>query len=160
MQGLRDSRGVYVRQSISDRLLEAVMVDPNSGCWLWTKSLSEFGYGQISVSGKTTIASRASYRCFVGDIPRGILVLHKCDTRACIRPDHLYLGTIVENTRDKLVRNRTAQGANHGMAKLTVSDVIAIRNASETSEVVAQRYGIGAAAVRLVRARKTWRHVP
>jgi len=73
------------------------------GCWLWTGKIANMGYGRIRI-GPAALREhnthRAAYELFVGPIPAGMSVLHKCDVRSCVRPDHLYLGTQLENMRD------------------------------------------------------------
>lgn len=108
-------------RDIKERLDENYIPVPESGCWLWTASVLHFGYGGISVGGKTMRAHRLSYQVYKGKIPNGLKVLHKCDTPLCINPDHLYLGTHEDNMRDMRIRNRTngAKGEDHPDAKLT-----------------------------------------
>lgn len=92
-------------------------VQKSLGCWLWTGTLTKAGYGQLSVRGKSVLASRFAYGLLVGEIPEGIWVLHKCDTPACVRPEHLYLGTHVENMKDMVSRGRVAVGDKQGLRK-------------------------------------------
>lgn len=80
--------------------------EPNTGCWLWTGSVVTAGYGAISVFRKNTSAHRASYVAFVGEIPTGKLVRHKCDTKLCVNPEHLTLGTHSDNAYDRSERGR------------------------------------------------------
>ncbi len=86
-------------------ILARVMPEPNSGCWLWTMNGNEYGYGTGFLEGKTIGAHRLSYMIFKGD-PTGWCVLHKCDTPACVNPDHLRLGTLSENARDMAIKGR------------------------------------------------------
>lgn len=72
------------------------------GCWLWTGSLDPGGYGRY----RSQRAHRAAWTLTNGPIPDGLWVLHHCDVRRCINPDHLYLGTRADNVRDAVVRDR------------------------------------------------------
>lgn len=131
-------------------------VDKGDGCWLWTAGTVR-GYGMFGVHRKPIAAHRLSWIIAFGDIPDGILVCHKCDVRGCVRPDHLFLGTIADNIADCVAKGRNAKGDKHwtrtdpwklpignehwsrrmpeltaygernGQAKLTVEDVKAIR---------------------------------
>src|SRR5262249_40703135 len=89
---------------IKQYLLDHVRKEPGplgDDCWIWTLSLSE-GYGQVYWNGFGGRAHRVSYQVFVGPIPAGRQVQHKCDQKDCINPTHLYLGTQVA---DRFSRN-------------------------------------------------------
>lgn len=84
-------------------------VDTSGDCWLWTAAVDRKGYGKIGeggAGGRTLIASRVGYELQVGPIPEGMSVLHLCDTPACVRGDHLFLGTQKENLQDMVAKNR------------------------------------------------------
>lgn len=81
-------------------------VEKSNGCWLWKAGKNEHGYGILGVKHHPVRAHRISYRLHFGEIPKGLFVCHHCDTPACVRPDHLYLGTQFENMRDCSLRNR------------------------------------------------------
>jgi hypothetical protein len=103
------------------------------GCWLWDIAKTQNGYTTIRIPGtktKKVSGHRIAWVLFNGPIPPSMFVLHHCDTKACVRPDHLYLGTPKENMRDKIVRQRTNHpyGERSGSAKLSNEDVIDIRH--------------------------------
>lgn len=75
-------------------------VKKTKSCWNWNASRHIFGYGFFSLKGKLMGAHRASWIIHNGKIPAGKCVLHKCDNPSCIRPDHLFLGTLADNVRD------------------------------------------------------------
>ncbi len=103
-------------------------VTKTDGCWLWkTPSSTLRGYGCLSVYGKVTYAHRFSYELNVGKIPPGIQILHLCDNCACVRPDHLALGTQKDNIQDMLRKGRGCTGDKQYSAKLTWKDVEQIR---------------------------------
>jgi hypothetical protein len=88
--------------------------EPNTGCWLWLGGLtvaSKHGrYGLLLVAGSTTTAHRAMYQSVHGPIPsKFYVVMHKCDTPQCVNPDHLQLGTFVDNMQDCKRKGRAAQ---------------------------------------------------
>ena len=77
--------------------------DLNSGCWLWAGRHAPNGYGTF---GRCEYAHRASWKAHSGPIPTGVMVLHKCDTRCCVNPDHLFLGDAGDNIRDATAKGR------------------------------------------------------
>lgn len=89
------------------------MPEPNSGCWLWTGSYIR-KYGQLTCvrlfGPIPQYAHRASWVAFKGPIPDGLCVCHKCDTRGCVNPDHLWIGTQTDNLRDMRAKGRHIAG--------------------------------------------------
>lgn len=83
------------------------------GCWLWTGALTANGYARAKLSGHMDYAHRFSYEVYVGPIPEGRFVLHHCDVRHCVNPDHLYAGTHQQNMDDRNNRGRTSSGDDH-----------------------------------------------
>lgn len=84
------------------------------GCWVWTGKRSREGYGRFSLDGRLVNAHRWSWERAVGPIPNGLLVCHHCDNPPCVNPEHLFVGTIQDNTRDMLAKGR---GNTRGLAR-------------------------------------------
>jgi len=82
-------------------------VKKTATCWLWIGHIDRKGYGKIwRWPQKSAVASRVSWELHNGPIPKGMNVLHRCDNPACVRPDHLFLGTIGDNNRDRYAKGR------------------------------------------------------
>ena len=97
---------------------------PNE-CWLWTGAGGE--YGHVKVNNRQVGAHVATYEAFHGPVPRGMVVRHNCDTPRCCNPNHLVLGTYLDNSRDAIDRDRTARGERCGQATITEAQVSEIR---------------------------------
>lgn len=95
------------KRSLEDRLMEKVIPEPNSGCHLWLGAVRS-GYGVIGsgVGKKVALAHRVSWGLANGPIPAGLCVLHRCDVPSCVNPDHLFLGTIKDNSLDMVAKRR------------------------------------------------------
>lgn len=82
-----------------------IKLDSND-CWIWQKCIGLNGYGQIRRKGKTYTMHRLAYGVYNGQFDKEMHVLHKCDNRACINPEHLFLGSNQENIIDSVNKNR------------------------------------------------------
>lgn len=126
-------------------------VRKGTGCWEWTAATRTGGYGAAHKKGRSISTHRRSWELAYGRIPAGMWVLHRCDNRLCVRPDHLYLGTPADNTADMRARGRAtgpevpARGTRNGRARLTPEHVLEMRArhaAGETVTGLARSFGI------------------
>lgn len=77
----------------------------DEGCWLYSKLIMK-GYGHLNVNGIKVPAHRISYQIHIGEIPNGMYICHKCDVRSCVNPNHLFIGTHLDNMRDMAKKNK------------------------------------------------------
>lgn len=81
-------------------------VQKSDGCWIWTGGSTPSGYGCIYFNGKQQRAHRVVLMMQGIEIPAGACVMHKCDNPACVRPDHLRIGTVKDNNWDAISKGR------------------------------------------------------
>lgn len=137
-------------------------VQQSDGCWEWTGG--KWGtYGRFRLNGKNIGAHVASFQHFNGDIPEGLWVLHHCDNRKCVRPDHLFSGTLLDNFDDMRAKQRHSKGKSQPCAKVTDEDVATIRRFRSdgvTATAIAQWYGMSVATICKIIKGQMWAHVP
>jgi hypothetical protein len=136
---------------------------PN-GCIHWTsgKSGPGIGYGVMTYQKQHLRASHVSYELFVGEIPDGLFVLHRCDNSICVNPVHLFLGTDKDNADDKVAKGRCPRGEQMTQSKLTEAAVIEIRRRreqGETLKALALEFGVTFQLISRVVLRKIWKHI-
>ena len=131
------------------RFWAKVEPDQNSGCWLWAAGVSAAGYGRIKVDGKAQYAHRVALHLAGRSPADAEAVCHRCDTPACVNPNHLWVGTQADNLKDMWAKGRARpaahSGAANGRAKLTNEAAAEMRKAhveGVTARVLAERYGI------------------
>jgi hypothetical protein len=141
-------------------------------CWLWTAGKHVFGYGRIRVlhDGKWSMveAHRVAWEIANGRVPEGLWVLHSCDTPACVRPDHLFLGSQTDNMRDAVMKGRHSLGSpgvsrNRGTAnpsaRLSYEKAREIRarfETGESSDQLAVDFKVSAGHIRSILAGLKW----
>lgn len=95
--------------SLTDRQIERFntrVVRGETGCWEWSHRISARGYGEISLFGQHFRAHRIAYALHTGSDPGDQLVCHSCDNPKCVNPEHLWLGTPLDNMRDMHIKGR------------------------------------------------------
>lgn len=122
-------------------------------------------YPAVSIGGVQVKGNRFSWIIFRGSIPAGISVLHSCDNPACCNPDHLFLGTGLDNMRDRLAKGRyntVPKGQDVNTSKLSPEQVIEIRSRLDQGEglrPLGREYGVTHKAIYLIKNRKNWKHI-
>ena len=142
-------------------------VDKSGECWLWTASRKPNGYGQFTKKPLVFYAHRVAYEATYGPIPDGLNVCHRCDNPPCVRPDHLFIGTPLQNAQDKVAKGRGGNGwLKHSWeaskAKLTPTQVLEVRRAfarGATRLQLAATYDLTPDSIGRIVTRKTYRDV-
>lgn len=128
------------------------MPAPETTCQEWQASANSAGYGVWWDGTRTRAAHRMAYELEYGTIPNGMVVMHSCDNRKCINPDHLSVGTQGDNLRDMTDKGR------HGHTVLTDDEVKDIRELLESGEYTSQReiakqYGVSESLISGIKLR-------
>jgi hypothetical protein len=153
--------------TLAERLSERVEYEPNTGCWLWSGGGLATGYGSLKVGRRMRLAHRVSYEVHRGPLLADMCVCHRCDTPACVNPDHLFLGTNADNSADMAAKGRgrswDSAGERNPAAKLTADDVRAIRASlaagAETKTAIGKRFGVSQQLVSAINSRQAWGHL-
>ncbi len=143
-------------------------VDKTDTCWNWTAGKNTGGYGHFWLKGKDAVASRVSWELLNGPIINNLCVLHKCDNKTCVNPDHLFLGTNKENTEDMFKKGRQpkntgAKGEAHYDAKLTKEQVLEIRDlyskGNTTHRKLSKQFGVNPSQIGKIIRKIYWKHI-
>jgi hypothetical protein len=142
-----------------ERLLFYGWTVQSNGCWTWNGQRIRSDYGRIiALGGKAKFAHRAAYEVWVGPIPDGKILRHKCDNPPCINPEHLDVGTYQDNSNDMINRKRWS-----GNGHITQHDADTIRvylSAGRDVKSLAVEFGISRASIYDIKKLRTWtKHV-
>lgn len=135
-----------------------------TGCWLWLGTASPRGYGRCMIDANRQRAHRAAFAHFIGPVPNGMLVCHRCDTPSCINPKHLFLGTSADNVHDMVAKGRgvNPRGEEHVQARITNADVAEMRRLRQTGMsygAIGKQFGMCPAAASDVIVGRRWGHL-
>ena len=156
-------RRKYITRPLHLRIMDSI--DAASGCWIWLRTFGRDGYGRMGIKGKMRLAHRVSYETFVGPIPDGMYVCHRCDDHGCVRPEHLFLGTQADNIRDMWRKGRarvptTQSGSANYNARLDPSVGKTIRHLyfaeRRSQQEIGDFYGINQAYVSRIVRKLAW----
>lgn len=149
-------------QRDKDRFWNKVDVSSLDVCWNWKASKVFGGYGRMGIDSHLYLAHRISWEIQNGNIPEGMMVLHKCDNPACCNPTHLFLGTQETNIRDMVSKNRQVNGEGVRRSKLSSKSVIKIRallKLGKSTTELGKLFNVNRATISKVGSRKLWNWV-
>lgn len=150
------------RRDARERFWEKVK-KVEGGCWLWTASTNK-GYGLFrEFPGlRMEMTHRISYRWAKGEIPEGAVVMHSCDNKRCVNPEHLSVGPQSENVRQAVERNLVRRGEQkplHKLSDLAVSEIRRRAANGESGNRLAMEFGVSSPTIQAIVHRRKWRHV-
>lgn len=134
------------------RFMEKVK-QAESGCIEWQAGLARGGYGKFQYTGKTMAAHRVSYIFFRGEIPAGMCVMHKCDNRLCVNPQHLVLGTDAENVEDMDTKGR--RGTKSQLTRAQAAQILELLASGMSQAKVGEMFGVHQTVVSRIKLGQT-----
>jgi hypothetical protein len=143
------------------KFLARILIDAGTGCWNFQGMKCPTGYGQVKRDGKFLFAHRYSWILHRGEIGP-YFVLHKCDNRACVNPDHLFLGTQKDNQQDMRSKGRHIHGEKSKTSKLKTEQVLEIYRLYESGVGtirLSRMFGVTKNLCWLIVRGKAWNHL-
>jgi hypothetical protein len=159
--------------TLENRLWAKIEKRSPTECWPWLANKNNKGYGMIRRGGSLpkALAHRVVFEISNGAIPEGLVVMHSCDNPACCNPDHLTIGTMLDNCRDMIAKGRKVVGWNpankppirkgeeHGNAKLSEVQAREIKASSEKTALLCEKYGVKRDVIKRIRSGRSWSHL-
>jgi len=149
------------KQNTLKRFVNKIGVHKSTECWEWMGA-KRGGYGLLWVNGVNEEAHRVSYSLFKEVPSNKFMVLHSCDNRKCVNPNHLFLGTHQDNMDDMSKKGRAKRGSGNNKAKLNEDAVKQIRidlDGGTSGISLSRKYKVSTSVISCIKIRKTWKHV-
>lgn len=136
-------------------------IDDNNCFILTSHHNSAERYSLISINNEIMYIHRFVYQQCFGEIPKGLLIRHKCDNPRCINPEHLETGTVVDNSRDMIERNRSLKGSKNPKSKLNEREVRQIKAqlGKKKNVQIAKEFNVSPDTISNIKAGRIWKHV-
>lgn len=162
----------------AERFWAKVRRGSDDECWPWQAGVDKDGYGRFRSMYVNHRSHRVAYQLANGDIPAGLCVLHACDNPKCCNPNHLSIGTNLDNIADRVAKGRSASGDRHfarlhpermrrgshintsRLSDADVYDVLRRLKAGQSLSSIGRHYGVSHTAIRLIRDGRNWKHIP
>lgn len=153
------------KKSLEFRLLSKIVIIDD--CWHWDGCRNEWQYGKILVNKKCKMAHRVAYEVWNGAIPIGKIIMHTCDCPPCINPQHLKIGTDLENSQDMYRKKRSKHfsGQENKNSKLTNNIVSKIKNEIKNNPYygqladLAREHKISYSVIKKIKRGENWKHI-
>lgn len=158
-----NNKGQYIKNTSQDFWARVDKKDSNQ-CWNWLGNIhKKSGYGAYCSNYKSFTAHRYSYILAFGEILNNLCVLHKCDNRKCVNPNHLFLGNRHDNAIDMVNKHRGLHGSRHPSSKLNEEKVLEIRRLYKTQHLsyqkLSNRFGVCETMIGFIIKRVKWKHI-
>jgi hypothetical protein len=167
---MRKTSRVYVRKPVSERLFSKCQKDERTGCLVCSAARDRLGYCRIYIPGnrpkKMQLAHRVAWELVHGPVPDGLCVLHNCpagDNPSCVNVEHLFLGTMRDNTQDMIAKGRhkyvTRRGEEHGRARFTAEQILSMFRDQRANKVIAAEHKTAPGVVARIKRGASWASV-
>lgn len=158
----RNELGQFAKIPLTFQALKLSCQRNAKGCWNWTGNRLKAGYGKIHRKDfggrvRTLLVHRVMWWLTHGPIPKGKVVMHRCDNPSCCNPDHLELGTHLQNVRDCLIRGRIRCGEKSHRAKLTRAQALEALRSPLAASRIAAKFGVCRTTISELRHGRSWR---
>lgn len=150
-----------IRKDVAERFWSKA--DKSGDCWIWTAGKSGCGYGMFELEERRPMkAHRMAWILTNGPLRKGLVVMHSCDRKLCVNPDHLVVGTPRQNTQDAAAKGLMPRGERNGNSRYTEDFVRDLRKQAArgiSGYRLSKQLGIDRSVIDRIINRQSWRHV-
>lgn len=143
-----------------DSILDRIFVNQETDCWEWLGGTDRDGYGIVSIDNKTKRVHRVMYDLYFGSIDPDLVICHVCDNPVCCNPEHLFQGTIKDNSEDMVEKGRSLKGERNVKTALRweeVEDIKRMYAEGMKQREIAAMYGMTQQAISGIVSGKNWK---